>query len=421
MPKPAMRLRRWALVLSALPCLAATTAADWREWGGPNRDFSVEAPPLVSTWADSGPRELWRKPLGGGHSAIVAADGTLYTMTRREEQDVVVALDARTGEKKWEFAYDAPMKPGMMLEFGPGPHATPLVAGDRLFTIGATVKLHCFDRKSGKVLWANDLTESLEASVLGRGYGASPIAHGDNIILHAGGKQTGVIALKQSDGEIVWKTEALSPGYATPLLATIGGREQVISALGKDRLGTDPKTGEILWRAVSAHDLGGVMSTPLFIGPDRVLFSAAYGDGAHLFRVSHADGAWTAEELWHCKSFKVQHTNVVRVGDQVIGSSGDFGPIFTMAVDLATGSVNWRTRQFNKANLILADGKLILLDQGGKLALCRPADKELNVLAEKQVMQERAWTAPTLVGSTLYLRDYHDIVAVELGAAGGQG
>jgi outer membrane protein assembly factor BamB len=51
--------------------------------------------------------------------------------------EAVVALDAKTGATIWEHRY--PARTGYEdFSFGPGPHATPLVVGDRVFTVGPT-------------------------------------------------------------------------------------------------------------------------------------------------------------------------------------------------------------------------------------------------------------------------------------------
>jgi len=49
--------------------------------------------------------------------------------------------------------------------------------------------------------------------------------------------------------------------------------------------------------------------------------------------------------------------------------------------------------------LVAVEGKLILLDEDGTLALVEPTPKELRVLAKAYVLQNTAWTPPTLVGA----------------------
>jgi outer membrane protein assembly factor BamB len=80
-------------------------------------------------------------------------------MYSQGEQEVVIALAADTGKTIWEQKYDAPTA-GMNYKEGLGPHSTPLLAGERLFTVGAIGKFHALDKKTGKVLWSHDLWKS---------------------------------------------------------------------------------------------------------------------------------------------------------------------------------------------------------------------------------------------------------------------
>ncbi|MBI5863808.1 MAG: PQQ-binding-like beta-propeller repeat protein [Planctomycetes bacterium] len=404
-----------AALISCLAACAACAADDWLQWGGPNRDFTPKATGLAARWPDAGPRELWSRELGPGHSSIIAGEGVLYTMYRRGEQDVIVALSAADGKTIWETAYDAPPKPDMLLDFGPGPHSSPLVVEDRLFTLGGMVHLNALDRKTGKILWSHDLMAELGASHVQRGYGPSPIAYNDLVIVMAGGKETGVVAFKQSDGSIVWKTPPLRPTESSLILAKIDGEDHLIGAAGMDRFGLNPLNGEFRWRTQVEQQSATIMSTAVFVSPDKVLYSAAYGAGTYLFQIKRKDGKYDAEKVWFDSKLKVQHGTIVTDGRFAYGSSGDFGPAFLMAVDLASGKALWRDRGFAKANLLRVDDKLIILDEEGNLALATADDKGVNVISRCKPLEEKAWTVPTLVGKTLYLRDNRRILALDLG------
>lgn len=411
-------LRAATLLLLSGPLSAVS--AQWLQWGGPQRDFTSESKGLLEKWPADGPPKIWSREIGPGHSAIVTDGDTLYTMCRRGDKDAVLAVNAVTGVTVWETQYDAPTKEGMLLEFGPGPHSTPLIVGDRVFTVGGMVQFYCLDRKTGKVLWSHDLMTELSASHCGRGYGASPIAYKDTVIINAGGKETGVAAFKQDTGELVWKTERLSGGYASPILVRFNDEDHLIVALGPTRAGLDPATGKIRWRTTVDSQEVGIMSTPVWIGPDKFFCSAAYGGGTALFKLSFKDGEYAVEKVWHTQKMKVMHGNTVHIGDYVYGSSGDFGPAFMMAINLASGDIAWRQRGFAKATLLHADGKLIILDEEGNLALATATPEALKVFCQAKVLEDKSWTVPTLVGTRLYLRDEHNIMALELGSAAGK-
>ena len=395
----------------------------WTQWGGPNGDFTCDGTGLAEQWPASGPAEVWSREIGPGHSTILYEDGVLYTMCRRDLQDAVLAVNAATGQTIWEHRYDAPPEPGMLLDYGMGPHSSPLLAGDRLYTIGGTVHFNCFDKKTGEVLWSRHLSKELGVSNMLRGYGSSPIAYGDLVLVNIGAARGatdpgGLAAFKQDTGEIVWKSEPLIPGYPTPVLVDFAGQEMLIDCLGYDRFGLDPATGKTLWKTRIDRQSASIIASPLWVPPDKVLFSAGHGGGTRLYQLRTADdGTIQAEELWYQNKLRIMHANAVRVDDHVYGSSGDLGPAYLMAVDLNTGKLKWRARGFSKSTLLLAGNKLIILDEDGNLGLATPTPEKLTVHAQAKVLERYSWTAPTLIGTRLYLRDDRTLKCLDLGVA----
>lgn len=407
-------------LLTGMAALAGTS--DWQQWGGPQRDFTADSSNLAAHWPETGPHQLWSQPIEYAHSAILVDGDTLYTMCRRGEQDTVLALDADTGTTRWEHRYDAPVIEGMDVAFGPGPHATPLIVGDRLFTIGAMVHLHCLDKETGKVHWSRNLHSEYGATFMGRGYGSSPIAWGDLIIVVLGSPDAGVAAFKQDTGALAWKSQPYRGSYASPLLAKINGEDHVILALSDHRVGLDPATGKTRWSAQVDQQSAAIMSSPMFVPPNRVLFTAAYGGGTRLFEITRATGGYEARELWHCRKFKVHHGNTLIRDGCVYGSSGDFGPAFLMGVDLERGKVKWRERGFAKATMVLAGEHAVILDETGTLALASLSPKGIDIHAKiADVLEEKAWTVPTIAGDRMYIRDYHHIKAFDLSPAANGG
>jgi hypothetical protein len=112
---------------------------------------------------------------------------------------------------------------------------------------------------------------------------------------------------------------------------------------------------------------------------------------------------------------RIHHGNFLKIGNHVYGSSGDFGPAPMSAVDLATGEIVWRDRAFAKATLVLVGERLIVLDEDGTLGLATVSPEGLDVQARAEIFSGRSWTAPTLVGTRLYMRDRKQMVALDLG------
>ena len=388
--------------------------SDWSQWGGPSRNFTTNSKGLAAAWPSTGPKRLWSRPLGAGHSAILASGNALYTMYNQGEQEVVIALAADTGKTIWEYKYDAPSPAGMDYEFGVGPHSTPLLVGNLLYTVGATGKLFALDKKTGKVAWAHDLWTEYAGTKRGRGYSCSPIAYKNTVILTLGGPGQALIAFNQKDGAVAWKNQTLDMSPSSPIIVNVDGQDQLIAFLGKVVAGIDPNNGNLLWSHPHVTEWGLNISTPVW-GNDNLLFiSSAYSGGSRVLKLTQKDGKTTAEELWFHRRMRLHHGTAIRIGDYVYGSSGDFGPAFLAAVNVKTGEIAYQDRSFPKSNLLLAEGKLIILDEDGNLALATATPTELKVISKVSVMKHLAWTAPTLVGTKLYLRDRHTIMALDL-------
>jgi len=141
----------------------------------------------------------------------------------------------------------------------------------------------------------------------------------------------------------------------------------------------------------------------------------AYSGGSRAIQLRREGDHTTAEELWFTSRMRVHFGSVIRVGDRVYGSSGDFGPAFLVALDLTEGEVLWQDRSFAKSNLVYAGGKVVLLDEDGTLALTRFGNDGLEVLGRTPLFGSLSWTVPTLAGTTLFARSREEIVAVDLG------
>ena len=396
---------------------------EWLQWGGPGRNFMVDATGLADSWPDGGPRQLWLRSLGEGHSAIVVEGGRLYTMhrpgglltlVRRSQQETVAALDAATGNTIWEHTYDSATG-DLDLSEGAGPHSTPLIAGDLLFAMSSRAQIFALDKQSGKLVWSHDLIKEYATPLDGRGYSASPIAYRDTVIVPAGGPGASVMAFNQKTGAVAWKGGDFPTGPASPILISVDGQDQLVVTGADEIAGVDPKNGAVLWRHPHKTQWGLNISTPVWGEGNLLLVSAAYNNGARLLKLSQAGGRTQVEELWYQNRMRVHIGTIIRLGDYAVGSSGDFGPCPTVAIDLKTGTILWQNREFARSTFLYADSKLIVMDEDGHLGLAVPSRSGLKVLAKVSVLTNRAWTVPTLVGTKLYVRDRKSIAAFELG------
>jgi len=411
-----------------LVCAWGVSAGDLPEWpqfGGPHRNFMVDSTGLASSWPANGPKKLWARPLGEGYSGISVDNGTLFTMYRKGDNEVVVALDAATGKTLWEHSNAAAFLPEMMMENGAGPHVTPLILGDRVYTVGILAKMQCFDKKSGELRWAKDLYKDFPGSShMVRGYSSSPMVYKNTIILTLGGHGHAVIALNPADGALVWAKNDFGNSPGSPVLINVQGQDQLVTFLDDGGSGTatgliaglDPNNGQLLWTYPHKTSWNLNIALPVW-GEDGILMiSSAYGAGSRGLRLVRDGGKTKVQELWANNRMRIHHTTLVRVGDFAYGSSGDFGPAPITAINVKTGEIKWQERAFPKACFVYADGKFFVVDEDGGVSLATFSPEGVKVLSKASLLKSNVWTAPSLANKTLYIRDRQSIMALDLGA-----
>jgi outer membrane protein assembly factor BamB len=396
---------------------------DWTQWGGPQRNFMSTSRGLAASWPADGPKRIWTRSLGEGHSSILVEANRLYTMyrplgvmsmVRRSQEEVIICADASSGKTIWEHRYPAATA-GLDLEYGAGPHSTPLIVGNRLFAAGSRKELFALDKQSGKVLWSHDLMKEFGAPMPGRGFSASPIAYRETVIIPSGGP-SGVMAFDQATGKVAWKSPALEESPASPILINLEGEDQLVIFGGAEIVGMNPASGAILWRHPHKTDWGLNISTPVW-GKDNVLFlSSAYSAGTRSLQLSKTGPKTNVKELFFTNRMRVHIGTVIRIGDYAYGASGDFGPAFITAINVKNGQEAWRDRSFARSTFVYADEKLIILDEDGTLGLATISPQGIKVLTRADVLTKTSWTVPTLVGTRLYVRDRKDMLALELGS-----
>jgi outer membrane protein assembly factor BamB len=378
-----------SIALSAAAIAAVAPGApliddSWRLWGGPRRDFVVTAtglfPKSGEKWLATPPRKLWERALGDGYSGIAVEDRILYTGYRTGDNDVVVALEAATGKTVWEFSYAAPFKNAYAAGVGPGPYAMPQIVGDRVVTASGIGQIHSIEKKTGRPVWSWDLYKNAKGNPLGFGYSSHALPYKDSLIVVAGGRAGAVLKLRQSDGTAIWQKLSLQNAHSSPLLIDVDGQPQVAILLAGEVVGIDPESGDLLWRYPHKTENGLAVSTPVWAPGNLLFLSTAYNGGARVLKLTRAGQITEVQELWQNQRIQAHIGTAIRQGGFVYLSSGQSIGLLT-AVELQTGRVAWQVRDFVKAQLLGADGKLIVLDEDGNLGVGGATPEQVHAQA----------------------------------------
>jgi outer membrane protein assembly factor BamB len=394
-------------------------AGDWPQWLGPNRDGASSE--KIAAWKET-PKVLWRQPAGEGHSSPVVSGGRVYFHAKVRDKDAeeVVALDAATGKEVWRIPY--PRGP-FSNPFGNGPRATPVVAGNCIFTFGVTGLLTCFDTTSGKQLWQVDTRSDFHAPGLLFGASCSPLLAGDNVLVNVGSKEASIVAFQKDTGKVAWKSQDDLSSYSSPIRIGEGGAEQVVFLTGSRLLGLKPADGALLWDFPLKDDLFESSTTPIRAGDMLIAASITFGSVG--LNLETKDNKPSVREIWKNRALTCYFSTPVAVGkEHVYMVTGVVPSPFQKkkpeatlrCIEAATGKELWSKPNIGTyhASLIrTGDDKLLLLDDAGNLILLEPSAKEYRELARSAVCG-KTWAHPALAEGRIYVRDEKELICLEL-------
>jgi outer membrane protein assembly factor BamB len=388
--------------------ISSRTLDDWPQWRGPKRDGSSAEGGLLKAWPQGGPPLAWTaKGAGEGYSSFSAANGRLYTMGARGGTEYVVAFDATTGKKLWEVEHGRRFSN----DRGDGPRGTPTVDGAQLYAFGASGDLSTLDAATGKTIWKVNVLQQFGGSNITWGLSESPLVLSDRVLVNAGGRNASIVALKKTDGSVIWRTQSDEAGYSSGVVAETGGVRQAVFFTAERALGVKVDDGSVLWSYRQVANNTANIATPIVRG-NHVFLSSGYGTGAALLELTPGTGA---REVYFTRQMRNHHATSVLVGDHLYG----FSDHILTAMHFDTGRVAWQDRSVGKGSVVFVDDRLYLFSEGGVAGLAE-ADpsgyKEHGRFMIQRTSSLPTWSHPIVANGRLYLRDQDTIYAYSVKA-----
>jgi outer membrane protein assembly factor BamB len=418
MPRPIAVLCLF-LLSPTLFAQAEQAKGSWPHLRGPRYDGVSRETGLVNAWPEGGPPVLWQRELGQGFSGFVVAAGRVYTQYQSSVGQYVLCLDAVSGDEAWRTRVGWPWQPAGAY---PGPYATPTYHDGHVYYATPAGVVGCLDAVTGRTRWDVDLRKKFKGEGTGFGYAATPLVEDGKVILPVGGKGASVVALGAGDGSVTWAAGDDPASYCPAYPITLGGRRVVVALMQNSLAGHDVTTGKLLFREGLSKGYDEHSAWPLYSEP-HLLTASPFFKGARLYRLDQAKET-AIPTVWSNQNLSNDVSSSVLFDGHVYGfdlrqlqtsphrtSRGSF-----KCLDFATGDVRWETKQVGQAGVVVADGKLILHDDGGWLILARATPDAYQELARTRVFDgKRCWTPPTLCDRRLYVRDPSRMVCLYLG------
>ena len=400
-------------VLAILVCLAVPALAeDWPQLRGPERDGIYRGGDLADTWPAAGPPVVWEKDLGDGLANVAVANRRVILFHRLGDEDVVEALDAKTGEGIWSFRYPTTYRDSF--GFDPGPRASPVVASSQIYTLGAQGMLHCLRFTDGKKVWSLDTHSKFGVSKGFFGAAGTPLVDAGRLFLNVGGSSgAGLVALDKDTGRVLWTATDDEASYASPVAADFSGKRHIVFFTRNGLQAADPATGEIRfhqrWRSRSRTSVNA--ATPIVVD-GRVFLSSSYGTGAILLKVGGAE----IEKVWSSDDALSNHysTSVYKDG-YLYGFHGrqEYGQELR-CVELETGTVRWSKAGMRAGTVTLAGDRLLVLRENGELILAEATPAGFKSIARAKILDGVVRAYPAIASGRLYARNGKRLICVDL-------
>ena len=388
-------------ILAALALAPVASGQEWPQWRGPNRDGAVSSFREPTSWPQ-GLKRQWRVEVGLGYATPLLVGNRIYMYSRQDEDEVMTALAADSGEVIWRTRYPAPfdMSPATARHRA-GPKSTPAFADGRLFTLGMSGIVTSFDSETGRRLWQKPASSAhpLYHTAM------SPVVEGELVVFHVGGHDDGALtAFDVATGDIRWSWDGDGPAYGSPLVVDLAGVRQVVTFTQENLVGVSAETGELLWRRPFTTRSTTTSQTPIQYG--NTLIQAGRGNGITAFRVVRQGGALTTENVWHTDDVSLHMTNGVVIDGVLYGLSHlNSGQYF--GLDLDTGTVLWKSapRQAENAAIVRAGRTIFSLQEDAELVVVSSSRTGFEPIRRYEVATSATWAQPTISGNRLFVKD----------------
>lgn len=401
-----MKTSPLAIAFIFLVVTQSATAQDWHQWRGPSRDGLVPAANAPSKWPAAFSR-AWRVEVGEGYSSPVVSNKTAFIHSRRDPEELVTAVNLADGKVIWQQKYQAAFKKNQYaVQMAKGPNATPLIIGNRLFTLGVTGMLNAWDTATGRNLWSKDFSPTIDTSKMFCGTAASPLAVNGNLIIQVGSDIHGgqILALDPSDGKVKWEWKGAGPGYASPVVIDAGGKKQIATMTNGSMIGLDAATGSELWSTPFPDEWHENIVTPVWTGSHLVVSGPR--QATHAYALAQDGGKWRATEVWKNADVAFYMSSPV-YGDGLLYGLGEKKKGQFVALDAKTGAVRWITegREGEHASVLLTPKHLVYLTNDAKLIIAQRGTTGFQVEQRYTVADAGTWALPVLLNSDLLVRD----------------
>lgn len=327
----------------------------------------------------------------------------------------VVALDRATGATVWSKVARREVPHEGKHQTNSFASASPLTDGEHLYVSFGSRGLYCYDLK-GNLKWEKDLGDMQTRN--GFGEGSSPALSG-NLLIVPWDQESGsfIVALDKRTGAEVWRqARDERTSWATPLIVTVGGKQQAILPATKRTRSYDVATGAVVWEA---GGLGtNVIPTPV-TGHGLVYVTSGF-QGFYIQAIkltARGDVSESADIVWQQRKGTPYVASPVLSGDRIFVTKERES--FLSCLNALTGEFHFLDQPLEGmrggiyASPLAANGHLYVVGREGLVLVLKDSTK-FEVVARNQ-LSDRLDASPVAVDKELFLRGHEYLYCIAEG------
>ena len=408
------------LILLSLQCNNADSQklSNWPCFHGADRTNKSIETGLLKKWPAGGPKLLFTiSGLGDGYSSVSFGEGMIFTAGKSKDLSYVFAFDLN-GKPVWSSPNGKSWSTtASWASSYTGPRSTPTYDNGRLYCLSEAGRLAVYDAKTGKEIWAKDLTKEFDAPQTEYGYAESVYIEGNRIYVRPSGKKGFQVCLNKDDGKLIWANTDIPgvEGYTSAVVFDFGGFRHLTGASADCYYGVDIATGKLLWK-VDFKNKQGLNLTDVVVENGHVYITSDYGKGSMLIRLKRSGNAFETETVWESALLDNHHGGVILHNGHLYGSGTNSRGWFCL--DFLTGKQMWNQIR-GKGSITYAEGMLYLLDErSGVMSLIKASPEKYELMGEFTVPkggESMYWAHPVISGKRLYVRHWDKVFVYDIG------
>ena len=374
---------------------------DWPWWRGPTLDGKSEDGKVPREWSYNR-NVIWQVPVPGrGHSTPSVWGDRVFVSTANEQDGTqsLLSFDRKTGRERWNTRIHEGTF-ARMHRANSQASATPACDGERVyvpFVIDDALHLTATDL-DGKIVWQR----SAGAFESEHGYGSSPVLHESTVIVCGDSLEDSFLAaFDRESGEPVWKTtRGDAPNYATPIVANVAGRKQLLICGMLAVESYDPDSGERIWFVKGGPST--IAACTMTFDGDLVFASGGYPEKELLCIKADGTGDVTDSHVVWREKRGTTYVPSPLAHEGKLFVVNDKGIVSCFAQK--TGELIWRDRLHGgfSASPTLADGHLFVPNEKGVVYVLEAAD-EFRLVATNE-LGDGGFASPVICGAQIFLR-----------------